>query len=116
MLVNIPKVDKDWEDMVYPYLSFCYKMKFQKREWTGYKELGELGLDADWLRSLNILSDPSISGTYRFIEENIPNLVRIYAITTTSVIVPDDLWELDNIAIASKLKSYICDQTNKEST
>lgn len=79
MIITIPTVNEEWEDMVYPYLAFCYKMKFQNREWTGYKELKEIGLDPDWLISLGILFDPTPTGTYRFIPENIPNLVNIYA-------------------------------------
>ena len=47
MKILIPKVAEGFEDMVYPYLAFCYKMKFQKREWTGYKELKALELDAE---------------------------------------------------------------------
>ena len=77
MKILIPKVVKGFEDMVYPYLAFCYKMKYQKREWTGYKELRALELDAEWLEMLGIIF-PSQSGGYRFIEENIINLVNIY--------------------------------------
>lgn len=79
MKILIPKVAEGFEDMVYPYLAFCYKMKFQKREWTGYKELKALELDAEWLESLGIVF-PSESGGYRFIAENIINLVNIYRV------------------------------------
>lgn len=55
-------------------------MKFQKREWTGYKELAAMGLDADWLVSLGILYMPTPTGSYKFVEENIMKLVRLYSI------------------------------------
>lgn len=77
MRILIPKVPKEFEDMIYPYLAFCYKMKYQKREWTGYKELMNLELDYNWLVTLGIIF-PTQSGGFRFIEENIINLVDVY--------------------------------------
>lgn len=116
MMKFIPIVDKQWEDMVFPYLAFCYKMDFQGREWTGYKELEELGLDPAWLRSLDILSDPTPTGAYRFIAENVYNLVKIYAEYAIPFVIDDELWKADNKTIASELHRLVCDQVKKNKT
>lgn len=96
MIILLPTVDKEWEDLVYPYLAFCYRMKYKKREWTGYKEIQSIGLDADWLLSLGIIAGPTKSGGYRFVEENIVNLVNIYTnIAPEEYLTSDELWNTE---------------------
>ena len=95
MNILLPVVDKDYidEPMVYPYLAFCYKLKFQHRKWTGYKELEDVGLNAEWLISHNILFGPTETGGYRFVADNIINLVKLFSVKEPEeYLTSDEMW------------------------